>query len=52
MKLERFIDYCELIPYLGTKMTRKYKEPQHRPIDFDHKLQTFLSLKDVDPASY
>uniref|UniRef100_A0ABM5G8U0 Adenylate kinase 9 isoform X3 n=1 Tax=Pogona vitticeps TaxID=103695 RepID=A0ABM5G8U0_9SAUR len=50
-KLDRFIDHCELIPYLGTKMTQKYKEPQNRPIDFDHKLRTFLSLKDVDPAS-
>ncbi|KAG8123953.1 hypothetical protein E2320_019386, partial [Naja naja] len=49
MKLERFIDHCELIPYLGIKMTKKYKEPQNRPIDFDHKLQIFLSLKDVDP---
>ncbi|XP_032071185.1 adenylate kinase 9 [Thamnophis elegans] len=51
MKLERFIDHCELIPYLGSKMTKKYKEPQNRPIDFDHKLQTFLSLKDVDPLA-
>ncbi|XP_042310178.1 adenylate kinase 9 isoform X2 [Sceloporus undulatus] len=50
-KLEQFVDHCELIPYLGTKMTQKYKEPQNRPIDFDHKLQTFLSLKDVDPSS-
>ncbi|KAL8186359.1 UNVERIFIED_CONTAM: hypothetical protein K2H54_069233, partial [Gekko kuhli] len=50
-KLDRFIDNCELIPYLGTKMTKKYKEPQNRPIDFDHKLQTFLSLKGVDPAT-
>ncbi|XP_070589434.1 adenylate kinase 9 isoform X2 [Erythrolamprus reginae] len=49
IKLERFIDHCELLPYLGIKMTKKYKEPQNRPIDFDHKLQTFLSLKDVDP---
>ncbi|XP_067402684.1 adenylate kinase 9 [Emydura macquarii macquarii] len=50
-KLEQFIDHCDLIPYLGTKMTRKYKEPQNRPIDFDHKLQMFLSLKHVDPTS-
>nr|XP_048700778.1 adenylate kinase 9 isoform X2 [Caretta caretta] len=50
-KLEQFIDHCDLIPYLGTKMTRKYKEPQNRPIDFDHKLRMFLSLKDVDPTS-
>ncbi|XP_026522287.1 adenylate kinase 9 [Notechis scutatus] len=51
MKLERFIDHCELLPYLGIKMTKKYKEPQNRPIDFDHKLQIFLSLKDVDPLA-
>nr|XP_034965151.1 adenylate kinase 9 isoform X3 [Zootoca vivipara] len=51
-KLERFIDHCELIPYLGIKMTQRYKEPQNRPIDFDHKLHTFLSLKDVDPTSH
>nr|XP_025040518.1 adenylate kinase 9 isoform X3 [Pelodiscus sinensis] len=50
-KLEQFIDHCALIPYLGTKMTRKYKEPQNRPIDFDHKLQMFFSLKYVDPTS-
>ncbi|XP_077158489.1 adenylate kinase 9 isoform X2 [Paroedura picta] len=50
-KLDRFIDNCELIPYLGTKMTKKYKEPQNRPIDFDHKLQIFLSFRGVDPAS-
>nr|XP_056712755.1 adenylate kinase 9 [Euleptes europaea] len=50
-KLDRFIENCELIPYLGTKMTKKYKEPPNRPIDLDHKLQTFLSLKGVDPAS-
>ncbi|XP_054857615.1 adenylate kinase 9 isoform X2 [Eublepharis macularius] len=50
-KLDWFIDNCELIPYLGTKMTKKYKEPQNRPIDFDYKLQTFLSLRGVDPAS-
>ncbi|XP_074845222.1 adenylate kinase 9 [Carettochelys insculpta] len=49
-KLEQFIDRCDLIPYLGIKMTHKYKEPQNRPIDFDYKLQMFFSLKDVDPT--
>ncbi|XP_019375651.1 PREDICTED: adenylate kinase 9 [Gavialis gangeticus] len=49
-KLEQFIDYCKLLPYLGTKMTRKYKEPQHRPFGFDYKLETFLALKTADPA--
>ncbi|XP_068933174.1 adenylate kinase 9 [Petaurus breviceps papuanus] len=50
-KLEQFIERCELIPYLGSKMTRKYKEPQFRAIDFDYKLQTFFSLKNVNPVT-
>ncbi|XP_064454055.1 adenylate kinase 9 isoform X10 [Mirounga angustirostris] len=50
-KLEQFMESCELITYLGAKMTRKYKEPQFRAIDFDHKLQTFLSLRNIDPVN-
>uniref|UniRef100_A0A452VP29 Cilia- and flagella-associated protein 206 n=2 Tax=Ursus TaxID=9639 RepID=A0A452VP29_URSMA len=50
-KLEQFMERCELITYLGAKMTRKYKEPQFRAIDFDHKLQTFLSLRNIDPVN-
>ncbi|XP_059032869.1 adenylate kinase 9 isoform X5 [Mustela lutreola] len=50
-KLEQFVERCELITYLGAKMTRKYKEPQFRAIDFDHKLQTFLSLRNIDPVN-
>ncbi|XP_062952746.1 adenylate kinase 9 [Cynocephalus volans] len=50
-KMEQFIERCELITYLGAKMTRKYKEPQFRAIDFDHKLQTFLSLRNIDPIN-
>ncbi|XP_051881405.1 LOW QUALITY PROTEIN: adenylate kinase 9 [Pristis pectinata] len=49
-KLEQYEEHCELISYLGSKMTRKYKEPKDRPIDFDHKLQTFLSLKNAEPT--
>ncbi|XP_066463784.1 adenylate kinase 9 isoform X2 [Eleutherodactylus coqui] len=49
-KMEQFVESCQLITYLGNKMTRKYKEPQRRPIDFDHKMQSFLSLRNVDPA--
>lgn len=45
------MERCELITYLGAKMTRKYKEPQFRAIDFDHKLQTFLSLRNIDPVN-
>ncbi|XP_068087386.1 adenylate kinase 9 isoform X2 [Hyperolius riggenbachi] len=49
-KMEKFVEGCELITYLGDKMTQKYKEPQRRPIDFDIKMQSFLSLKNVDPT--
>ncbi|XP_005372594.1 PREDICTED: adenylate kinase 9 isoform X3 [Chinchilla lanigera] len=50
-KMEQFMERCELITYLSANMTRKYKEPQFRAIDFDHKLQIFLSLRNVDPVS-
>ncbi|KAM5256541.1 LOW QUALITY PROTEIN: adenylate kinase 9 [Ctenodactylus gundi] len=50
-KMDQFMERCELITYLSANMTRKYKEPQFRPIDFDHKLQTFLSLRNLDPVS-
>ncbi|XP_072264855.1 adenylate kinase 9 isoform X2 [Pyxicephalus adspersus] len=49
-KMEKFVECCNLITYLGDKMTRKYKEPQRRPVDFDFKMQSFLSLKNVDPT--
>ncbi|XP_077343259.1 adenylate kinase 9 isoform X2 [Lithobates pipiens] len=49
-KIEKFVECCDLITYLGDKMTCKYKEPQRRPIDFDFKMQSFLSLKNVDPT--
>ncbi|XP_063088089.1 adenylate kinase 9 isoform X2 [Cavia porcellus] len=50
-KMEQFMERCELITYLSANMTRKYKEPQFRAIDFDHKLWTFLSLRNLDPIS-
>ncbi|XP_069743657.1 adenylate kinase 9 isoform X3 [Narcine bancroftii] len=50
-KLEQYEEHCELISYLGSKMTRKYKEPKDRPIDFDHKLQIFLSLRHAEPTT-
>ncbi|XP_031204281.1 adenylate kinase 9 isoform X2 [Mastomys coucha] len=50
-KMEQFVERCELITYLSSKMTRKYKEPEFRAIDFDHKLQTFMSLKHIDPVT-
>ncbi|XP_032877861.1 adenylate kinase 9 [Amblyraja radiata] len=49
-KLEQYEEHCHLITYLGSKMSRKYREPKDRPIDFDHKLQTFLSLRHADPT--
>ncbi|KAM4041197.1 adenylate kinase 9 isoform 2-T2 [Anomaloglossus baeobatrachus] len=49
-KMEQFVECCDLITYLGNKMSRKYKEPQRRPIDFDYKMQSFLSLRNVHPT--
>ncbi|XP_045150541.1 adenylate kinase 9 [Echinops telfairi] len=50
-KMDQFVERCELITYLGAKMTRNYKEPQYRAIDFDHKLQAFLALRNIDPVN-
>jgi len=44
-KLEQFEETCELIRYLGDHMTVRYKEPEARPIDFNHKLNAFLQLQ-------
>ncbi|XP_075253347.1 adenylate kinase 9-like [Convolutriloba macropyga] len=49
-KLEQFEEKCELIHYLSNNMTVSYREPQHRPIDFDHKMTSFLQLKDTQPS--
>ena len=48
-KLMRFEEECELIGYLGKEMTASYREPEDRPIDFDHKLTNFLALKGMEP---
>ena len=45
-KLMSFEDSCELIGYLGNTMTKRYKEPQDRPLDFDGKLKRFVALKE------
>ena len=50
-KLMRFEEECELIGYLGKEMTNRYREPEELPIDFDHKLTTFLALKDIEPTA-
>jgi adenylate/nucleoside-diphosphate kinase len=44
-KLEQFEEMCELIQYLGKNMSKRYKEPQDRPIDFDFKLGRFMELQ-------
>jgi adenylate/nucleoside-diphosphate kinase len=49
-KLMQFEETCELIKYLGDNMTKKYKEPPQRPIDFDFKLDKFMALKDMEPS--
>uniref|UniRef100_A0A8C3U4C0 Adenylate kinase 9 n=1 Tax=Catharus ustulatus TaxID=91951 RepID=A0A8C3U4C0_CATUS len=50
-KLLQFVEHCQLIPYLGTVMKGPYKEPRDRPLGFDDRLQTFLSLKGTRPTS-
>ncbi|XP_055981425.1 adenylate kinase 9 [Sorex fumeus] len=50
-KMEQFVERCELITYLNSKMTKNYKEPEFRPIDFDFKLETFMSLRNRDPIN-
>ena len=47
----RFEEECELIGYLGKEMTSRYQEPEDLPIDFEHKLSTFLALKDIEPTT-
>ncbi|KAL2306581.1 hypothetical protein Nmel_004510 [Mimus melanotis] len=49
-KLLQFVEHCQLIPYLGTVMKGPYKEPRDRPLGFDDRLQTFLSLKGTRPT--
>jgi len=49
-KLEKFDEKCQLIHYLSNNMTVSYREPKHRPIDFDHKMSSFLQLKDTQPS--
>ena len=40
-----FEDNCQLIGYLSNTMKKRYVDPEDRPIDFDHKLTSFLSLQ-------
>ncbi|XP_053917119.1 adenylate kinase 9 isoform X2 [Cuculus canorus] len=43
-------EHCQLIPYLAETMAGPYQEPQHRPLGFASRLQTFLSMKDTGPS--
>ncbi|XP_068273051.1 adenylate kinase 9 [Nyctibius grandis] len=49
-KLARFVEHCELVPYLGAAMAGPYREPRRRPPGFDSRLRAFLSLKDASPG--
>ncbi|XP_071818767.1 adenylate kinase 9-like isoform X4 [Apostichopus japonicus] len=49
-KLQQFEEHCELIAYLGNNMSQRYREPGERPIDFDHKMVTFLNLEGIEPT--
>ncbi|ELT97134.1 hypothetical protein CAPTEDRAFT_218532 [Capitella teleta] len=50
-KLVEYENTCKLINYLGDNMTRRYKDPQNRPEEFDFKLEMFIQLKDKEPTS-
>ena len=44
-KLAYFEERCGLISYLSSSMSHGYQEPAVRPIDFNHKMENFLGLK-------
>ena len=50
-KLSEYENTCKLINYLGDNMSRRYKEPQDRPQEFDYKLEMFIQLKDKEPTA-
>lgn len=50
-RVEQFEKLCKLINYLSAVMSQGYQEPAERPIDFNHKMCTFLKLKDVTPCT-
>nr|XP_057912171.1 adenylate kinase 9 isoform X2 [Doryrhamphus excisus] len=45
-KLASFEENCALIPYLSGTMKAPYKLPSEHPIDFEFKLNKFLTLRD------
>ena len=44
-KLAKFDEQCQLIAYLSSSMKTGYQEPNERPLDFQHKMGSFLDLK-------
>lgn len=46
-KLAKFDEQCQLIAYLSASMKTGYQEPNERPIDFQHKMGSFLDLKRI-----
>lgn len=47
-KLAHFEEHCQLIGYLSTIMKAGYTEPAERPLDFAHKMDSFLKLDKMD----
>ncbi|XP_068199434.1 adenylate kinase 9 [Antennarius striatus] len=51
-KLASFEENCALIPYLSSAMSENYRPPSERPIDFEFKLNRFLTLRDLPDLDY
>jgi len=46
-QLRHYDKDCALIVYLGNNMTKRFKEPWLRPLDFDNKMSAFLSKQPI-----